>query len=87
MGAALNDAPLLQYHDAVGIANGGQPVSDDEGGAALHQGIHTPLHQGFGAGIDGTGGLIQDEHRRVSHSSPGNGQKCAGLGSGWSRRR
>src|SRR5699024_2130552 len=34
--AALDDAALLQDDDAVGVADGGQPVGDDKGGAAVH---------------------------------------------------
>ena len=35
MGAALDDAAVVQYHDGVGVAHGGQPVGDDEDGAAV----------------------------------------------------
>ena len=40
-----------------------------------HQGVHAVLHQLLGAGVDGGGGLVQDEHRRVGHGRPGNGQQ------------
>ena len=33
--------------------------------------------RGFGTGINGGGGLIQDQHRRIRHGGPGNGQKLA----------
>ena len=53
----------------------GQPVGDDKGGAAGHQGVHALLDQGLGAGVDGGGGLVQNQHRRVGHGSPGDGQQ------------
>ena len=34
--AALDDAALLQHHDAVCIADGGQAVRNDKDGAAVH---------------------------------------------------
>ena len=35
--AALDDAAMVQHHDGVGIAHGGEAVGDDEDGAALHE--------------------------------------------------
>src|SRR5699024_9951957 len=75
--AALDDAALFQDDDAVGVADGGQPVGDDEGGAAVHQAVHAGLDHRLGAGVDGAGGLVQDQHRRVGHRRPGNGQQLA----------
>ena len=47
MAAALNDAALLQNRDAVGIADGGQTVGDDEDGAPLHELVHALLDERF----------------------------------------
>ena len=77
VGAPLDNAALLQDHDAVGVLNGAEPVSDDKGGAPSHQGVHALLDQGFGAGVNGGGGLVQNQHRRVGHGGPGNGQQLA----------
>ena len=33
MGTGLNDTALLQHDNAVGVADGGQPVRDDDAGA------------------------------------------------------
>ena len=60
---------------ASSILNGGQAVSDVEGGASVHQGVHTSLNNSLGVGIDGAGGLIQDHNRRIRHSRPGDGKK------------
>ena len=77
MAAALDDAALLQHHDAVCIADGGQAVRNDKAGAAVHQAVHAALHQRFGAGIDGGGGLVQDQHRGICHGRTGDGQQLA----------
>ena len=37
--------------------------------------VHSLLHQGLGAGVDGGGCLIQDQYRRVGHRRPGDGQQ------------
>ena len=57
--ALLHDLAVLDDHDAVGVAHGGQPVGDDEHRPALHEGVHTPLDVLLGAGVDGGGGLVQ----------------------------
>ena len=77
LAAALDDAALLQHHDAVCIADGGQAVRNDKAGAAVHQAVHAALHQRFGAGIDGGGGLVQDQHRGIGHGGAGDGQQLA----------
>ena len=73
--APLDDPALFQDHDAVGVLDGGEPVGDDEGGPPGHQGVHARLDQGLGPGVDGAGGLVQDQHRRVGHRRPGDGQQ------------
>ena len=77
VGAALYYAALLHDHDAVRVADGGEAVGDDEGRAAVHQGVHAVLHQLLGAGIDGARGLVEDEHRRVDHGGAGDGYQLA----------
>ena len=75
--AALNDAALLQNHDAVCIADGRQAVGNDKAGAAIHQAVHAPLDQRLGAGINGGGRLVQDQHRGIGNRGAGNGQQLA----------
>ena len=75
VGAPLDDTAVVQHHNGVGVLHGAQAVGDDEHGAARHQSVHTGLDNGLGVGVDGGGGLVQNHHRRVSHSGPGNGQQ------------
>ena len=77
MGAALDDAALLQYHDAVRVADRGQAVGDNKGRAAIHQAVHAVLHEFFGAGVDGRSRLIQNQHRRVGDCRAGDGKQLA----------
>ena len=58
----LNNVTLLQYQNHVGVPDGGKAVGDDKDGAALHQLVHAPLDKGFGAGVYGAGGLIQNQN-------------------------
>ena len=73
--APLDDAALLQYHDAVRVPDRGQAVRDHEGGAPGHQGVHALLYQRLRPGVDGGGGLIQNQHLGVQQHRPGNGQE------------
>ena len=75
MGSALDDAALLEHQDAVRIAHGGKPMRDDEHRAARHQTVHALLHDALGAGVDGAGGFVQNEHGRVRHGRAGDGQQ------------
>ena len=46
MGALLDDAPVVEDDDLVGITDGGEAMGDDKGGAPLHDGVHA--HKGMG---------------------------------------
>ena len=73
----LDDAPMVEDDDLVGIAYGGETVGDNEGGAPAHDAIHAALHQLLRVGIDGASGLVEDEHRRIRHGCSRNRQQLA----------
>src|SRR5699024_6802402 len=75
--ALLHDATLLHDDDDVGVADGGEAVRDDEGGAARAQFIHRLLDEHLSAGVDRAGGLVQDEDLGVGEEGPGDGQQLA----------
>ena len=50
-------------------------MGNDEHGSAVHQSVHTVLHQFFRPGIDGGGGLVQNHYGRVGYRRPGNGNE------------
>ena len=77
MAALFHDLAVLDDHDAVGVADGGQAVSDDEHRPTLHQRVHAVLDMLLSAGVDGGGGFVQNHHRGVLDSGPGDGQQLA----------
>ena len=77
MVAPLNDLALLQNHNGLCVADSGQAVGDDEYGTALHEAVHALFDQFFGTRINGGSSFIQNQHRRICHRRPGNGQQLA----------
>ena len=75
MVAPLDDLPLLQDHDGPGVADGGKPVGDDKHRPARREAVHALFNQFFRPGVDGAGGLVQNQHRRVRHGGPGDCQQ------------
>ena len=61
MGAAFDDAAFVEDDDGVGVADGGETVSDDDGGAAAHDGFEGLLDGAFAFGVEGGGGFVEDE--------------------------
>ena len=77
VGTALNDAALFQDHDAVAVADCRETVGDHEGRPAFHKLVHAVLYQLFGSGINGTGCLVKDQHRRICNGGAGDGEKLS----------
>src|SRR5512142_2262352 len=50
-------------------------MGDDKAGAVFHQAVHGALDQAFGARINGTGGLVEDQNLRVGQHGAGDGQE------------
>ena len=77
MGTLFDDAAVFDDADAVGFADGGEAVSDDDGGTALHEGIEGFLNLFFGLGIEAGGGLVEEEDGGVFQDGPGDGHALA----------
>ena len=77
MTAALGNTPALHHDDAVGMLDGGQPVCDHQRRASLHQGGQGRLHMLFGFAVQGRGGFIQQQDRRIFQQGAGNRQALA----------
>ena len=75
--AGLNDAALVQHDNHVRVENGGEPVRDANGRAALHQFVERGLHGAFGFGVERAGGFIQNQNRRVLQNGAGDGEALA----------
>ena len=50
-------------------------MGDDEAGSSFHEFVKGFLDEEFGAGVDGAGGLIEDEHRRKAEHDAGDAQE------------
>ncbi len=77
VGSALYDLALFYDEDLVGSADGGETVGYDEGGAALHEEVEAVLDHGFGLGVEGAGGLVEDEDAGVGEDGAGDGDPLA----------
>jgi len=65
MAPLLDDATLVHNYDAVRIADGRQPVRDDEAGPALPEPRHRVLDQDLGSGVNAARSLVEDQHGRI----------------------
>ena len=77
MGALLDDAPVVEDDDLVGITDGGEAMGDDKGGAPLHDGVHASLYELLGTGVDTGGCLVEDEDGGIGNGGTGNGKELA----------
>ena len=75
VGALLDDPAVLHHQDQVGVADGGEPVRDDEAGPVRAQRRHRPLQQHLGAGVHRAGRLVQDQQRRLGQERPRDGDE------------
>ena len=71
--AALDDAAAFDHENLIGAADRGKPVSDDKGGAALHELSEAGLDHPFGLGVERTGSLVKNEDARLGQQRPGDG--------------
>ena len=73
--ALLHDVAVLHHKDHVRLADGGKAVRHNKAGTALHHAGKSFLDTHLGAGINGGGGLVQDQHRRQAEHHAGNAQQ------------
>ena len=86
VGAHLRDPALVQHHDLVRPADGGQPVRDHDHRAARDQVAQRALHQHLRFGVQVRGGLVQDQDGRVLRAAPGRWRCAAAARRSASRR-
>ncbi|NDB77378.1 MAG: methyltransferase domain-containing protein, partial [Verrucomicrobia bacterium] len=65
VGAALTDAPVFEHQNLVQVADGGEPVGDDQRGAAPHQPLEAFDHERLALGVERTGRFVEQEDGRV----------------------
>jgi len=61
----LGNHAVLDHQDAVGLQNRGQAVRDDDVGAPAHKVLQRVLNGVFGDGVQGRGGLVQNQDARI----------------------
>ena len=77
VGALLDHPPVVQDHDAVGQMQRGLPVGDQQRGPVGHDAAQAVVDGLFDLGVDGAGGVVEDEDARIGHDGPGQGDPLA----------
>ena len=71
--AAFDDFAFFEDDDAVGIADGGEAVRDDNRGAVFAQALYRFLHFCLAVVVERRGGLVQNQDWRVFVEGAGDG--------------
>ena len=69
MAAGFNDVTAFQHHDAIGGADGVEPMGDDERAAADQEPRQGGLDLRLGLRVQVRRGLVEDHQRRVYQES------------------
>jgi len=70
----LDDSSFVQHIDIISILDGGQAMGDDDHRGSAPQGLDAFLDVFLGLGIQGAGGLVQNEQAGVLVKFPGQKQ-------------
>ena len=73
MGAKFYDASLMQDGDRVGVADGGNAVGDEDGGATAHDFAEMIEDFVLGVGVDAGKGIVEDEDAGAAEKGAGDG--------------
>ena len=77
VGADLHDGALIHQHDHVRRADGGKTVGNEEDRASTERFEQVVADLALGAGIQGAGGFIEDQHPGVLQHRSGQGHTLA----------
>ncbi|KAH0533739.1 hypothetical protein FGG08_007578 [Glutinoglossum americanum] len=77
VGAGLDDAAAIDHRHAVDIADGREPVRDDDRGPSAHRLLQGDLHGPFAGLVEGAGGLVEDQDPRIAVERPGDREALA----------
>ena len=73
MGALIDHAAPVYYHDLVRILDGRKAVRDDDGGPSGPKPRQRLGDQTLGCGIKGAGRFVQQKDRCIAQQGAGNG--------------
>jgi hypothetical protein len=68
--ALLDDLPVLQDDDQVGVADRREAVGDDECGAPVQEALQGALDLPLGADVDRARRLVEDQDARIREQRP-----------------
>ena len=68
---------MFDDEDLIGATNGREAMGNDERGAAGKEMFEAGLNHGFGFGIKGAGGFVENEDARVGKEAAGDGKTLA----------
>ena len=77
VGALLGDPALDDDQDLGGVADGGEPMGDGDGGPVFDQGIERLLDLALGGGVQRRGRLVEQQDGRVLEQRPRDRQPLA----------
>jgi hypothetical protein len=77
MGSGLDDPTVVHHDDPVGVPDGRQPVCDHERRAPPHEPGERLLDRGLGFTVECARCLVEQQHPRIAHERPRNGQSLA----------
>ena len=69
--AGLDDLSPLDHDDLVRVADGAQPVGDDDDGLALVEGVQVPDDRLLVVGVERVRGLVEEDIVRILVDGPG----------------
>ena len=83
MCTALNNATVVKYDNNICVSNRRKTVSNNKGGAVVHQSVHTTLDNCFSTCVNAGGSFVQNHDGWICNRSAGNGDELAlSLGEG-----
>ena len=75
MCTALNNATVVKYDNNICVSNRRKTVSNNKGGAVVHQSVHTTLDNCFSTCVNAGGSLVQNHDGWICNRGAGNGDE------------
>jgi len=72
MGTGFHDAAIVQNGDLIGVANGGDPVRNENGSSSLHDFAQVIQNLIFGMRVHAGERVVENQNFRIANQSPGN---------------
>ena len=73
----LNNATVVKNDNNICVSNRRKTVSNNKGGAVVHQSVHTTLNNCLSTRVDARGSLVQDHDWWICNCCAGNGDELA----------